>query len=67
MCDMRIEFQVPVQSQVKDERQVRPEIHLLFSSVARSVSPSVGRSVGLLTDAGVSTPVSVLVSVGFAI
>jgi hypothetical protein len=29
-----IEFQVPVQSQVKDERQVRPEIHLLFSPVA---------------------------------
>ena len=29
-----IEFQLPVQSQVKDERQVRPEIHLLFSPVA---------------------------------
>ena len=29
-----IEFQLSVQSQVKDERQVWPEIHLLFSPVA---------------------------------
>ena len=29
-----LEFQLRFQSQVKDERQVRPEIHLLFSPVA---------------------------------